>query len=169
MAAIETDGALVLRPLPIREARALLAGRRPRPGRVRLHPDYPLADSVAALAMLLDAHTIMSGAAVARRPVWWTWQIAVGALVVGDIGFHGPPPEEPPFTVEIGYGVVPAWRGRGVATRACALILAAAWRAGADLVTAETDPGNAASRQVLLRNGLRPDPAGVFVVTRPSP
>ena len=42
-------------------------------------------------------------------------------VVVGDIGFHGPPEPGPRAVVEIGYAVVPAWQGRGVATRACAL------------------------------------------------
>ena len=68
-------------------------------------------------------------------------------MVVGDIGFHGPPEPGSRAVVEIGYAVVPAWQGRGVATRACALILDQAWRDGADLVQAEA--GGPASRAVL--------------------
>ena len=83
---------------------------------------------------------------------------------------HGPPPPDGPREVEIGYQVVPALRGRGVATRACALLLAHAWSHGADLVRAEVEPGNpdgAASRAVLLANGFRADGQLGFVVERP--
>jgi ribosomal-protein-alanine N-acetyltransferase len=86
--------------------------------------------------------------------------------VVGDIGFHGPP--SPERAVEIGYSVVPAWRGHGVATRACALILQQAWEDGADSVVAETDDGNVASQAVLLRNGFQRRPDGVFMINRPE-
>ena len=41
-------------------------------------------------------------------------------VVVGGIGFHGPPSGD---VVEVGYGVVPAARGRGVATEALRLLL----------------------------------------------
>ena len=80
-------------------------------------------------------------------------------MVVGDIGFHGPPEPGPRAVVEIGYAVVPAWQGRGVATRACALMLEQAWRDGADLVQAEAGepgvPGGAAQvRFPAPRRGL---------------
>ena len=48
--------------------------------------------------------------------------------------------------VEIGYAVVPGLRGRGVAGRAVAQLLALAWRDGADEVLAGTDEDNAASQ-----------------------
>ena len=68
----------------------------------------------------------------------------------------------------IGYSVVPAWRRRGVASRACALILQQAWQDGADTVVAETDADNVASQAVLLRNGFQRRPDGVFMINRPE-
>ena len=59
-------------------------------------------------------------------------------------------------------------RGRGVASRACALILQQAWRDGADTVAAETDDGNVASQAVLLRNGFERRPDGVFAINCPE-
>ena len=70
--------------------------------------------------------------------------------------------------VEIGYSVVPAWRGRGVASRACALIVQQAWQDGAESVVAETDDDNVASQAVLLRNGFQRRPDGVFMIKRPE-
>ena len=86
-------------------------------------------------------------------------------MVVGDIGFHGPPEPGPRAVVEIGYAIVPAWQGQGVATRACALLLEQAWRNGADLVQAEA--ANPASRAVLLKCGFRPRHGKWFEVARP--
>jgi ribosomal-protein-alanine N-acetyltransferase len=87
-------------------------------------------------------------------------------VVVGDIGFHGPP--GPERTVEIGYSVVPAWRRRRVASRACDLILQQAWQDGAEIVVAETDHDNVASRAVLLGNGFQQRSDGVFMIQRPE-
>jgi RimJ/RimL family protein N-acetyltransferase len=146
---------------------------RPEPGQLRPEPvegqqptwhrEYPLPDSIDAIAMLFAAHRAMLGA-VRESPKWWIHQIVVDGVVVGDIGFHGPP--SPELAVEIGYSVVPAWRGRGVASRACALILQQAWQDGADTVVAETDAGNVVSQMVLLRNGFQRRPDGIFLINR---
>jgi RimJ/RimL family protein N-acetyltransferase len=181
---------LQLVPLPVVVARLLLAGklraqrRRAAPGRLRpehgklrpepvegpqpppWHPEYPLPDSIDAVAMLFAAHEVMFGA-INESPAWWIHQIVVDGVVVGDIGFHGPP--SPEFAVEIGYSVVPAWRGLGIATRACALIVRQAWQDGAFTVVAETDADNVASQAVLLRNGFQRGPDGVFKINRPEP
>jgi len=129
------------------------------------HPEYPLPDSIDAIAMLFAAHRAMLGA-VSESPKWWIHQILVDGVVVGDVGFHGPP--SPELAVEIGYSVVPGWRGRGVASRACALILQQAWQDGADIVVAETDADNVVSQAVLLRNGFQRRPDGVFLINRPE-
>jgi RimJ/RimL family protein N-acetyltransferase len=143
----------------------MLAGK-PRPGMIsRWHPEYPLPDSLDAIAMVMAAHEAMTGA-VAEPPAWWIHGIVVDDVVVGDIGFHGPP--GPEGAVEIGYSVVPAWRGRGVASRACELILQKAWQDGAKIVIAEADHDNVASRAVLLSNGFRWRVDGVFMIKRPE-
>ncbi|HEU4908379.1 MAG TPA: GNAT family N-acetyltransferase [Propionibacteriaceae bacterium] len=160
---------LMLVPLAVGVARRMLiAGLRPE--RVESHsppwhPEYPLPDSLDAIAMAFGAHQAM-GYAVAEPPAWWVHQIVVDGVVVGDIGFHGPP--GPEKAVEIGYSVVPAWRRRGVASWACSLILQQAWRDGAESVIAETDHDNVASQAVLLANGFRRRPDGVFMITRPE-
>jgi ribosomal-protein-alanine N-acetyltransferase len=165
---------LRLEPLPVEVARLMLLGRlgAARVGaesvggaRPSWHPEYPLPDSIDAIAMLFASHRAMLGA-VKESPAWWIHQMIVDGVVVGDIGFHGPP--GPELAVEIGYSVVPAWRARGVASRACSLILKQAWQDGADTVIAETDADNVASQAVLLRNGFERRPDGVFLINRPE-
>jgi [ribosomal protein S5]-alanine N-acetyltransferase len=55
--------------------------------------------------------------------------------VIGDIGFHGPPDET--GTVEIGYGIVEQYRGRGLAGDSAVAICGLAWSRG------ELSPGGA--------------------------
>jgi RimJ/RimL family protein N-acetyltransferase len=174
--------------LPVRVARLMLSGQlraarpgnmhekaapRPEPRKLRPEPvegqqptwhrQYPLPDSIDAIALLFAAHRAMLGA-ISESPKWWIHQIVVDGVVVGDIGFHGPP--TPEMAVEIGYSVVPAWRRRGVASRACALILQQAWQDGADTVVAETDADNVVSQMVLLRNGFQRRSDGIFLINR---
>jgi [ribosomal protein S5]-alanine N-acetyltransferase len=173
---------LSLVPLPIDVARRMLdGGRRPDPSPLRpkpntlrpelvegqppWHAEYPLSDSLDAIAMAIGAHEVMTGR-VHEPPVWWVHQIVVDGVVVGDIGFHGPP--DSGRTVEIGYSVVPAWRGCGVASAACELILQRAWQDGAETVIAETDHDNLASQAVLLHNGFRRRSDGVFTIRHPE-
>jgi RimJ/RimL family protein N-acetyltransferase len=161
-----------LLPLPVAVARLMLAGqlrsevvKGHQAATSRWHREYPMLDSVDAIAMLFAAHRAMTGT-VKESPAWWIHQIIVDGVVVGDIGFHGPP--SPEREVEIGYSVVPAWRGHGVATRACGLIVQQAWQDGADTVIAETDADNVASQAVLLRNGFQRCPDGAFMINRPE-
>jgi RimJ/RimL family protein N-acetyltransferase len=157
---------LTLVPLPVDVGRRMLAGGpRPERGQPPWHAEYPLPDSLDAIAMTLVAHKAMTGT-VDEQPAWWVHQIVVDGVVVGDIGFHGPPGADQ--SVEIGYSVVPAWRGRGVARRACELILQQAWQNGAEIVIAETDHDNVASQAVLLGNGFCRQPDGVFMIKRPE-
>jgi RimJ/RimL family protein N-acetyltransferase len=151
--------------LPVDMARRMLTvALRPEP-ELPWHPEYPLPDSLDAIAMVMAAHRAMTGP-VQQPPTWWIHQIVVNGVVVGDIGFHSPP--GPEKAVEIGYTVVPAWRGRGVASRACEVILQQAWQDGAETVIAETDHDNVASQAVLLGNGFRRRPDGVFMIKRPE-
>jgi RimJ/RimL family protein N-acetyltransferase len=156
---------LRLVPLPVEVARQLLAEKLSREAASRWHPEYPLPDSVDAIAMVVAAHQAIRGA-IDEAPAWWVHHIVVNGVVVGDIGFHGP--AGPDGAVEIGYTVVPAWRGRGIASRACGLIVEQAWQDGAEIVIAETDDDNVASQAVLLRNGFHRRPDGVFMIKRPE-
>ena len=154
---------LRLRLLPLIEAREILAGTPSARTRRAWHPEYPLSDTLYALDLLFAGHEA-SGEILTSEPRWWIRQLVVDDQVVGDIGFHGPPAGG---SVEIGYAVVPARRGRGLATRACALILEEAWRAGADEVLADAEPDNPASRKVLLNNGFTALDERRFSINRP--
>lgn len=83
----------------------------------------------------------------------WMWD---GREALGSIGFRFRPgtAELPPHVLgHIGYGVVPwAW-GRGVATRALALMLEEARGFGLPFVHLTTDPDAAASIRVIEKNG----------------
>lgn len=152
-----------LRPLGLGEASRLLAGERS----ADWHPEYPMTETLIGLQMLLAAHRAVGWPGLAV-PAWWMHAIVTGGEVVGDVGFHGPPPADGPAVMELGYGVVPAARGRGVATAACGLLLAVAWRDGAAQVAAEADPDNLASQRVLVANGFRRDAEGRWTVRRPE-
>jgi RimJ/RimL family protein N-acetyltransferase len=127
-----------------------------------------MTETLVALGMLVQAHRA-AGWMSDREPHWWIHQILVGNEVVGDAGFHGPPAPGSPVEVEVGYNVVPDLRGRGIASQACAQLLQWAWRDGAVLVRAETDPANRASQRVLTRCGFVAEPGFRYRVRRPAP
>lgn len=144
---------------------ALLAGTgKPEPG-LGWHPEYPMEETLGALGMIVAAHRT-AGWDGERLPLWWLHQIRWGDVVVGDIGFHSPPIEQGPVEVEIGYNVVEGSRGRGIATRACGLVVAQAWRDGAVVVRAEAD--NPASAMVLVRSGFMSLGYRRYVIQRPA-
>lgn len=79
--------------------------------------------------------------------------VVLGAQVVGDCGDFGGPDDR--GAVEIGYGLSPHWRGRGIGSRAVAALAAAeAARPGVRLLVATVDDGNIASQRVLERAGF---------------
>ena len=74
--------------------------------------------------------------------------------LLGGGGFKGRP-AEPTGTVEIGYGLAPAARGRGLATEAAAALVAWAYaQPGVGLVLTHTLPTETASTAVLRRAGF---------------
>src|SRR5439155_16197669 len=74
-------------------------------------------------------------------------------LVIGSAGFKGPPDEE--GGVEIAYGIVPAFQGRGYATEAAQALVAYAFGSGrVRLVRAHTAPTANASTRVLTKCGF---------------
>lgn len=149
-----------LQPMSLATAAGLMRGQRVVDG-PPWHPAYPLADTLIGVTLLTDAHRA-SGWDGAQIPAWWIHQVVADGVVVGDMGFHGPP--SPDGMVEIGYALVDAVHGRGIATAACRQVLALAWRDGAGAVRAEAAADNLASRRVLVKAGFAPRDDGVFEV-----
>jgi GNAT superfamily N-acetyltransferase/Fe-S-cluster containining protein len=73
--------------------------------------------------------------------------------LVGSVGFKGPP--DPEGVVEIGYSILPAYQGRGLATEMTAALVQWAAEQGARLVQAQVKPVNTASIRVLERLGFQ--------------
>ena len=67
-----------------------------------------------------------------------------------EVGFHGPPNAD--GEVEIGYALVPAARGMGLARESVELLVAwAQSQPGVRVITARVDHGNVASERLLER------------------
>jgi RimJ/RimL family protein N-acetyltransferase len=74
-------------------------------------------------------------------------------MLIGDGGFKGKPDRQ--GSIEIGYALVPAYRGQGLATEAArAIVDWAFYHPEVNTVTAETLPSDKASMCVLQRLGL---------------
>jgi len=93
----------------------------------------------------------------ARAADPWTFGFAVLMPSVGEVigaaGFKGPPDAD--GMVEVAYGIVPTWQGKGCATAALNKLMAFA--SGNDRVhglRAHTLPENNASTRVLMKNGF---------------
>jgi RimJ/RimL family protein N-acetyltransferase len=146
------------------EAARVLGGERG----ATWHPDYPRRDDLDAVSMIR---------ALPADALSWAPRHVVRAydgLVVGSIGFFGPP--EPaddgvPET-EIGYGLVADARGRGVVTEAVKGLLAHTDRLGVR-VRASVEPANTPSVRVLAKCGFTDlrgaDEGGNLVMARPLP
>ena len=93
--------------------------------------------------------------------IWYApWRITLkgGNTCVGDLGFKGPAKDS---AVEIGYGVLPEYEGRGYATEAVRAMALWAFGSGdAAFVEAQTAPDNKASQRVLEKCGFVPDGIG---------
>ena len=107
------------------------------------HPQFPREDDVDASSLWRD------------EDPWSSRSIIVEDVVVGSIGFFGPPElaaDGVPET-EVGYGLVEPVRGAGVATEALTAVLAAADADGVR-VRASVLPDNAPSIRVLAKCGF---------------
>jgi len=140
---------LVLVALTAGLARAALEDRE-RLGRMlgaRVPETWPGADFARMLPHLAR------GAEEASSPTRLIVHAADETLI-GETGFHGPP--DGSGTVEVGYSIVPAYRGQGFASEATrALIRQALARPDIRRVTAECFEDNAASLRVLEKLGMR--------------
>jgi RimJ/RimL family protein N-acetyltransferase len=103
-------------------------------------PGWPHDDTADALSFASDGG--------------WTWLVLDDdRRVAGECGTKAPPDAE--ARVEIGYGLAPGSRGRGLGTRAVAALLEELERSReVREVTACVHPGNAASRRLLERLGF---------------
>lgn len=118
---------------------ALRSGDR-RPG---WHPDFPREDDHDAASLWHEDDPWAS-----RSVVW-------DGVVVGSIGFYGPPvdAQDGVAEAEVGYGLVEAARGHGLMTEALAALVGEAEAAGVR-VRASVLPGNVSSIRVLAKCGF---------------
>lgn len=123
-------------------------------------PPGELSDARPVFLRMLEADPLVAG--------WLGWYaVEVGAndgapgdldsnhrhTLTGSVGFKGLPDEE--GTVEIGYSVLPAHQGRGLATEMIAALVGWAAEQGARLVQAQVEPANGASIRVLEKLGFQ--------------
>jgi RimJ/RimL family protein N-acetyltransferase len=137
-----------LDPISPRQARAMLAGTP--------EPDLPWAEGfpLPSVRGALERIVVADGSGHALDP-FFAYVIVrrSDGLAVGDAGFHGPPGED--GEVEIGYALVPAARGNGLAAEATGLLVAwARAQPGVRRVVARVDPANEPSRRLLERLGF---------------
>jgi ribosomal-protein-alanine N-acetyltransferase len=107
------------------------------------HRDFPREDDRDAASMWHDGDP------------WGPRSIVLDGVVVGSIGFFGPPTpsaDEVPET-EVGYGLVEEARGGGVATEALVALLEETDRQGVR-IRASVLPDNAPSIRVLVKCGF---------------
>ena len=111
-------------------------------------PDEGLKAAYGEMLALSEAHP--------DRRQWYTaWLIELPTGErVGDLCFKGLSEDG---VTEIGYGLLPEFRGRGYASEAVkAAVRWAAEQDGVRTIEAETDPENLASQSVLARVGFVP-------------
>ncbi|MFD6700472.1 MULTISPECIES: GNAT family N-acetyltransferase [unclassified Microbacterium] len=109
------------------------------------HPEYPFEDELVPLRSLAareEADAVFTLYAIRDDE----------GMAVGGFGFFGPPDES--GTVEFGYGLIPAARGRGLATAAVTEGLRIAADHGAVRAIADTEETNLDSLAVLARSGM---------------
>ena len=140
---------LCLRQLEAEEGRALLRGEADQ-GRPWM-AGYPMQGTLIAVEAFVRA--VDNGA---DPGAYGVYQLVRSGddLVVGDIGFHGPP--SPGGSVTVGYGLAPGARGQGYATEALrALVAWALAQPEVSVVEADTTHANLPSQRVMERAGMR--------------
>lgn len=143
---------LDLHPLPLPLIDALLEGDLAAADALAPFPVRP--SSFEGDEYVLGLRQEQLGADPTELP--WLYRAAVlreTGEVVARGGFHSPP--DPWGAVEIGYRVLPGWRGQGLATEIATGLIGWARAQGAARCLASTAPDNAASQAVLARLGFR--------------
>jgi RimJ/RimL family protein N-acetyltransferase len=142
---------LELRLLTKGEAERVVARRRDPDRDLPWAADYPLEGDVRASAAY--ASHLPPSAGGSGVDVFGYYQVLEDGIVVGGIGFHGPPSGD---VVEVGYGVVPLVRRRGVATEALRMLLqVAVGQDGVRRVVGRTEETNVASQRVMMAAGMQ--------------
>jgi RimJ/RimL family protein N-acetyltransferase len=149
---------LELRLLDEADAKAIVAGQSPEG--FACPPDFPAEGDLVAAGLFLERVS----AGVDPRP-FGAFAVCLvpddkvsradpqcPAVIVGGIGFHGQPDED--GRVEIGYGIVPSARRKGLATEALRQLVEHARTLGVATLTAETEVDNEPSQTVLERVGF---------------
>jgi len=136
---------LDLAPVEPSDAHAALSGERLQDWA----SDYPTEGDIVIAGLVAQN-------SIERTDAYVPYKITLRALgqVIGGCGFLGPP--DATGSVEIGYGLVPSQRGKGIATEAVNGLLDAAWRDPVvKLIIAFTDKDNEPSQGVLRRVGFQ--------------
>jgi len=128
-------------PVPAWVARAVVEGTDL--GDLPRVRNWPHADTADALRPLAE-HPDDTGPG--------TFLVLHEGLVVGDCGWFGPP--DASGEAEIGYGLAPSVRGKGLGTATVQALLEWVRAQGAAHVRAEVLPGNEASLRLLRRLGF---------------
>lgn len=118
---------------------------------MRVPGDWPAED---LRDFLPDYGQIVSDEAA--QAGWGIWLVLLPAeqALIGDIGFKGAP--DATGTVEVGYSILPAFRGQGYATEAARKLIGwATQQPGVRRIVAECLEDNAASIHVLEKSGMR--------------
>ncbi|NGO71162.1 GNAT family N-acetyltransferase [Streptomyces boncukensis] len=139
---------LTLHPMSLAEAGRVAAGR-PADGD-RWAPGYPAAADVEGAR-----HFVSSWATHGDPRPYGSYEIrrrADGAAI-GGTGFNRPPDGD--GTVTIGYGLIPAERGKGYAAEALRALLRFARECGLTSVRGDADLDNVASQRVMAAVGMR--------------
>jgi RimJ/RimL family protein N-acetyltransferase len=135
---------LVLTPLDLATAERILNGERV----TDWHPAFPAAEDLEVAAAYRER------LAYERDPhPFGPYLVGCDGVVVGGVGVTRGPDDD--GVVEIGYGLVAAVRGRGLATDAVGQLLDRVRGLGVRAVVAVTAPGNVASQRVLAKLGFR--------------
>ena len=136
-----TRATVSLRAASAKEIEDIATGRRPPTGWAR---DFPQKGDVAA--------TQYASPLKASGDVAWSqqWLIVVDDVVAGTIGFKGEPVDH---ELEVGYGVAPSLRRRGVASEALRQLLDKVSGHGFR-VKAETSWWNVGSQHVVKKVGF---------------
>ncbi|MEP6463844.1 MAG: GNAT family N-acetyltransferase [Frankiaceae bacterium] len=134
---------LVLEPIPLATAQALVAGRSV-PGLIA-GSGWPKPDTLDGMAMDVAADD--------EHRTGWLIVLRDTGEVIGDCGWRGGP--DAAGDAEVGYGLAAPFRGQGYGTEALAgLVRWCSWQPGLRRLVAEVLPGNTPSRRLLEGAGF---------------